>query len=209
MERIEQERLLYQMIQKQKSEQHLYMKAYIADLFSFTANTVSGFIDFEEASSTIVQVKQVLRNRPLKSVLLDYATERGINAGHLRLWNLANRKDGWVQLDDLFSDAELETRKVFFFLLRVFITKIYIIATEMVCQAKSNYPFLRVYIEHVIIQKQAWFPLIVSTMILVFVKVFDPVTQTIRYSMKSRFFTFAKISNNIFLGPWEAYTFPK
>ncbi|KAI9269716.1 cysteine proteinase [Helicostylum pulchrum] len=162
VERIKQEDLLNQMIRKQRSEQHLYMKAYIADLYSFTANTSSGFIDFEEASSTIVQVKHVLKNRPLKSVLLDYATERGINAGHLRLWNLANRMNGWVQLDGLFSDAELDT------------------STEMVCQAKSNYPFLRVYIEHVTIQNQAWFPLDTYTMILVFVKLFDPVTRTIR-----------------------------
>lgn len=114
VERIKQENLLNQMIRKQRSEQHLYMKAYIADLYSFTANTSSGFIDFEEASSTIVQVKHVLKNRPLKSVLLDYATERGINAGHLRLWNLANRMNGWVQLDGLFSDAELDTCKVIF-----------------------------------------------------------------------------------------------
>lgn len=194
VERIEQERLLNQIIQKQKSEQHLYMKAYIADLFSFTANTVSGFINFEEASSSIVQVKQVLRNRPLKSVLLDYATERGINAGHLRLWNLANRKDGWVQLDNLFSDVELNTCKViFFFSLKNVITKIYIIiATEMVCQAKSNYPFLRVYVEHVSIQKQPWFPLVTFAMRLVFVKVFDPVTQIMRYSTKSRFFYFCQ-----------------
>ncbi|KAI8046948.1 hypothetical protein BDF21DRAFT_405235, partial [Thamnidium elegans] len=162
VERIKQEKLLNQMIQKQISEQHLYMKAYIADLSSFTANTGSGFIDFDEANSTIVKVKQVLKNQPLKSVLLDYAMESGIKAGHLRLWNLVNRINGWVQLDGLFSDAELDT------------------SIEMVCQAKSNYPFLRVYIEHAPIQENILFPLVKLSMILVFVKLFDPATQTIR-----------------------------
>ncbi|KAI8047007.1 hypothetical protein BDF21DRAFT_352542, partial [Thamnidium elegans] len=114
------------------------------DLSSFTANTGSGFIDFDEANSTIVKVKQVLKNQPLKSVLLDYAMESGIKAGHLRLWNLVNRINGWVQLDGLFSDAELDTCK------------------------------------HAPIQENILFPLVKLSMILVFVKLFDPATQTIR-----------------------------
>ncbi|KAI8046949.1 ubiquitin-specific protease C-terminal-domain-containing protein, partial [Thamnidium elegans] len=143
VERIKQEKLLNQMIQKQISEQHLYMKAYIADLSSFTANTGSGFIDFDEANSTIVKVKQVLKNQPLKSVLLDYAMESGIKAGHLRLWNLVNRINGWVQLDGLFSDAELDT--------------LYYYSDRNGLPSKVKLSFSPCYIEHAPIQENICF----------------------------------------------------
>lgn len=114
MERINQEHLFNAMVEKQRSEQHLYMKVYVANLDSFWANWGTGFINFVEnvpIDPPIVQIKHVLRNAPLRTVLQAYSFEKNIDIRYLRLWNLANRYNGWVQLDILFSDEDLDLCK--------------------------------------------------------------------------------------------------
>lgn len=112
VERIRQEQLAIELIQTQRAERHLYTQVYIASDASFLSNTGSRFIPFDEnepvPTHPVVQTKNALKTQTLRQMLIQYAEECGAKPEYFRLWNLANRKNGNVQLDCLFADADLD-----------------------------------------------------------------------------------------------------
>ncbi|KAG2213843.1 hypothetical protein INT47_001112 [Mucor saturninus] len=162
VERICQEQEALKMLLKQREEQHLYVQVFIASDASFLSNTGAQWIPVvDHESMPAVQSKVALKTQTLRQLLEEYATEFGARPEHLRLWNLANRKNGNVQLDSLFSDADLD------------------LSIEEVCRPVPNYPFLRVYVETAS-NGFPLFPLPNSNAVLVFIKLFDPISQSLR-----------------------------
>lgn len=100
------------MIQKQREEQHLYTHVYIVTDASFLSNTGARWISTNETETmSVVQRKVALKTQTLRQLLEEYAAEYGAKPDYFRLWNLANRRNNNVQLDCLFSDADLDLCK--------------------------------------------------------------------------------------------------
>lgn len=165
VQRIKQEKLVIEEFHKIKAQQHLYIRAYVTTERSFLMNNGAGFLQFHENNPTdppIVSIEQVLKTQKLGEYLKSYAERHNVPLNLLRAWNLANRRHGDVRLDIPFTEEHLDLS-----------------LEEIRCQF-GGVPFLRIYMEYAnLLSGSALFHQPGTNIALIFVKLFDPVAQTL------------------------------
>ncbi|KAI8641621.1 hypothetical protein BD408DRAFT_452094 [Parasitella parasitica] len=100
-ERLEEEARIREQRRKDKEEQHLYMKAFIADDDTFRANTEFDFANFDEkdAADNHIIVSRILKNQLFSDFKEDIAAGLGLAPSDFRLWLMVNRQNRTVRID--------------------------------------------------------------------------------------------------------------
>ncbi|CAO3638238.1 unnamed protein product [Mucor fragilis] len=169
-ERLEEEARIREQRRKDKEEQHLYMKAFIADDDTFRANTEFDFANFDEKDATEnrLYVSRILKNQTFGEFKQDIAVGLGLPPSQFRLWLMVNRQNRTVRIDIPIPAEDNDST-----------------VDEIRLRYATNQPNLRLYLERasaVDEHGQAVFPPQPqqSPVILIFIKLFSPEHQEIR-----------------------------
>ncbi|KAG1052933.1 hypothetical protein G6F43_004949 [Rhizopus delemar] len=169
MERFKKEQIEIELINKQRSEQHLYTKAYIVGENHFYMNTGPDFVQvFEDDkdSSRTAAIRTVRKDMTLKMFIEEIAKELNTSSDCFRFWILLNRENQTVRLGIALEQTEEN------------------FTLEEIRQANHpEYPYLRLYLEAATIDPLTGLPLFHDTNaddILIFIKLFDQGSQTLR-----------------------------
>ncbi|KAI8337200.1 hypothetical protein BC941DRAFT_427009 [Chlamydoabsidia padenii] len=172
VQRIEEEHRLQERRRRDKEQQHLFMTVLTVSDVSFANNHGLDFVNFnddktgDESSHHRLRVRKDQLYGDFKQKL---ANELGLPVNHIRCWLLVNRQNRTIRPDAPILDEENNTT-----------------LDDIRHRYAPNQPILRLYIDTLIMSNPAnppSFPLPpskVSPEILVFIKLFDPVTQDIR-----------------------------
>lgn len=95
------------------------MTCFIATEKSFFVNKDPGFISVNAQagfnSDAPIQVKRVPRYWTLEKFMMEYAEENGTEPDQFRVWNMCNKRNGTVRLEEPFTPIDYEHSKYFFF----------------------------------------------------------------------------------------------
>lgn len=116
-ERLENEARIREMKLKEKEEQHLFTKAFIADDETFRANTAFDFANFEEkeASNNRIMVHKVRKDQTFGDLKEEIAALCGLIPQEFRFWLMVNRQNRTVRIDTPIPEEEHKSSKSFFF----------------------------------------------------------------------------------------------
>ncbi|CAO0799162.1 unnamed protein product [Mucor circinelloides] len=160
LERFENEKKLMKAIVKERAEQHLYMTVFIVTDTGFLLNNSVGFIDLlPQSNYHPYQKTRWLRTMTVGDFLQQYTAADNRNINYTRVWIINYRRRferGRLQPGFLIPTEEYH---------RISLQSL----------LTSDYPFLRLYIENCPIQEAPTDP----EDTLLFVKYYDPVTQTL------------------------------
>lgn len=174
IKRIEEERLAREKRNRERAEQHLYMRVVLATDESFEANTGFDFVRLDDrlrVEDTHVQALRVRKDQTYGEFMQELAENTGVQLGHFRLWLLVNRQNRTIRPDQPLSDSPEE--------LELTMEKI---QEKYVTDSQNT---LRLYMEtaKVVEDDVPVFPppsTANGQSVLVFIKLFDPKTQLIR-----------------------------
>ncbi|KAI9247273.1 hypothetical protein EDC94DRAFT_626246 [Helicostylum pulchrum] len=169
-ERIETEARIREQKRKEKEEQHLYMKAFIATEETFQCNQGFDFANFDEkdASENKIMVKRVRKDQTFASLKAELGQDIGIPDTQFRLWLMVNRQNRTVRIDIPIPKEEDQSS-----------------LDEVRAKFATNQVSLRLYLEKATVfdsEGQAVFPLTTvpsAQNILIFIKHFKPEAQMI------------------------------
>ncbi|RCI04918.1 hypothetical protein CU098_011576 [Rhizopus stolonifer] len=99
-ERIQTEERLRELRRKEKEEQHLYIKALIADDDTFRANTSFDFANFDEKEND-VHVYKVRKAQTFGEFKQEMAEKIQLKPSEFRFWIMVNRQNRTVPVDDI------------------------------------------------------------------------------------------------------------
>lgn len=109
MERFKKEQIEIELINKQRSEQHLYTKAYIVGENHFYMNTGPDFVQvFEDDkdNSRTAAIRTVRKDMTLKMFIEEIAKELNTSSDCFRFWILLNRENQTVRLGIALEQTE-------------------------------------------------------------------------------------------------------
>lgn len=168
-ERFERERIERDNKRREKEEQHLYLHVQVIENAHFKAH--EGFdlapwddTDGEPAASP--RIYKVLKANPFRDLVKQVATDLGEPEDRVRLWSMVNRQNKTVRPDQPIADLEMSIEDAF-------------------SKYGNKGQFFRLWAE-VAPQTEGlppnWSsaPLSQGTHIVIFLKLFDPETQTLR-----------------------------
>lgn len=181
LERIENEKKMVEAIEKQRAEQRMYMPVYIVTDTGFLMNRGIGFIN-DQAQNELCPYQETrwLRRTTVGGFLQQFTTANNRDINDTRIWIIGPRQE----------DERLPPRPINLLPAELYnsLCKLTLLYTDCKCTHDMEalqglcrdeaYPFLRLYIEHCPIHEAPTDP----EDILLFVKYYDPVTQTLRYS---------------------------
>jgi ubiquitin carboxyl-terminal hydrolase 7 len=100
-ERLENEARIRELRRKEKEEQHLFTKAFIADDDTFRANTGFDFANFEEkeAAENRIMVHKVRKDQTFGGFKEEIAAIIGLPPREFRFWLMVNRQNRTVRID--------------------------------------------------------------------------------------------------------------
>jgi ubiquitin carboxyl-terminal hydrolase 7 len=100
-ERLESEARIRELRRKEKEEQHLFTKAFIADDETFKANTAFDFANFEEkeAAENRIMVHKVKKDQTFGDFKEEVAAMTGLMPQEFRFWLMVNRQNRTVRID--------------------------------------------------------------------------------------------------------------
>ncbi|GAN10196.1 cysteine proteinase [Mucor ambiguus] len=163
LERIENEKKTMEAIEKQRAEQHLYMKVYTVSDAGFLMNRGIDFIDaLAQKEWCPYQETRLLRSMTVGDFLQQYTAADNRSINDTRVWIIGPQPR---TAKKLLRPVHLVPKESYSSLK----------ALQGLCR-DQNYPFLRLYIEDYPIQEAPTDP----EVILLFAKYYDPVTQTLR-----------------------------
>lgn len=94
---IEHEKELLAAVEKQKSEQHLYMTVYTVKDSGFMMNRGAGFVSYNEdmhsSSESPVQKQQVLRAKTVGEFLMEYTSNNDMDINNVKIWLFENQRN--------------------------------------------------------------------------------------------------------------------
>ncbi|CAO3700741.1 unnamed protein product [Rhizopus stolonifer] len=168
VQRFKKDQIEIEMINKQRLEQHLYLKVYIAYDESFYANAGLDFIrviEDDKSGNSMVTIRLIRKDKTLKTFVQEVAQELQINSDMFRFWILINRDNQTVRLGLPLDQNEED------------------FSLERIQQMHHpEHSFLRLYMETAILDPLTGFPTFPSTddeQSLIFIKLFNPVSQAI------------------------------
>jgi len=169
-ERLEEEARIREQRRKDKEEQHLYMKAFIADDNTFRANTEFDFANFDEKDSTesCPYLSRILKNQTFGDFKQEIATGLNLPPSGFRLWLMVNRQNRTIRIDIPIPPEDDDST-----------------VDEIRLRYATNQPNLRLYLERASALDEhgvAVFPPQPqqSPVILIFIKLFTPERQEIQ-----------------------------
>ncbi|CAO3595063.1 unnamed protein product [Absidia cylindrospora] len=173
IERLDEEHKLQEQRRRDKEQQHLFMPALIVTDESFKNNHGLEFIDTNSDASKVdtacYRRTRVRRKQSYSEFKKELASELGLQSNHIRCWLLANRQNRTIRPDAPIPDHEMDN------------------SLEDIClRYSSGQTTLRLYVESAVSiapQYQPVFPPPPSkytTKMLIFIKLFDPITQNVR-----------------------------
>ena len=174
IKRIEEERIAREKRNRERAEQHLYMRVILATDESFEANTGFDFVRLDDrfrVEDTHVQALRVRKDQTYGEFMRELSENTGIQMGHFRLWLLVNRQNRTIRPDQPLSDSQEEFELTMEKMQEKYVT--------------DSQNTLRLYMEtaKVIEDGVPVFPppsTANGQSVLVFIKLFDPKTQSIR-----------------------------
>lgn len=90
IQRITNEKEISAAIEKQRSEQHLYMTVYTVTDSGFMMNRDTGFVSYNEDmhsyTESPVQQQQVLRAKTVGEFLMEYASNNDMDINNVKIW---------------------------------------------------------------------------------------------------------------------------
>ncbi|CAG8730823.1 21837_t:CDS:10, partial [Racocetra persica] len=148
---------------KEAKERHLYLTIKIVTLATFERHQGFDLVNFDDRQYSISEVPQfkVLKSETYRTLKTMVSQQVGIPYEQTRLWILVNRPNKTVRLDTPISDHFLD------------------MTMEEICLQHELKLFLEVA-DKPIDGKEAWFPTLeYSSLLLVFIKYFNPNTQSL------------------------------
>ncbi|KAI8880799.1 cysteine proteinase [Backusella circina FSU 941] len=169
-ERIQQEARIRAQKQKERDEQFLYMKTFIATDKTFAANHGFDFADFDEknAENNHLTILRTRKDQPFGEYKAELAQAMSIRPDEFRLWIMVNRQNRTVRIDmPILNEESASTIE------------------EIRQRYSATQTNLRLYLERAMYDADGnpVFPLAPqesSGLSLVFIKLFTPSTQTIQ-----------------------------
>ncbi|KAI9484595.1 cysteine proteinase [Zychaea mexicana] len=159
--------------EKDRAEQHLYMRMYLVTDEHFQSNTGFDFVelyDRQSSDKTLVQSQPILKKQKYGAFMQELAEKMGKNVNEFRLWLLMNRQNRTVRPETPITNNEKEME----------------LTMEQIKQKylNENQP-LKLYVETATVYQngQPYFPPPPSNtaqQVLVFIKLFDPELQRVR-----------------------------
>ncbi|CAO3607806.1 unnamed protein product [Mucor fragilis] len=162
LERIENEKKMVEAIEKQRAEQRMYMPVYIVSDTGFLKNRGIGFIN-DQAQNELCPYQETrwLRRTTVGGFLQQFTAASNRDINDTRIWIIDPRQE----------DERLPPRPINLLPAELYNS----LSLQGLCRDEA-YQFLRLYIEHCPIHEAPTDP----EDILLFVKYYDPVTQTLR-----------------------------
>ncbi|KAI8331821.1 hypothetical protein EDC96DRAFT_548710 [Choanephora cucurbitarum] len=165
-ERIQTEERLREIRRKEKEEQHLYLKALIADDDTFRANTSFDFANFDEKDNC-VYVHKVKKTQTFGDFKKEVADKIQLPPSEFRFWIMVNRQNRTVRIDMPISEEDDKLP-----------------VDEIRTKYATTQPNLRLYLERASLHDKNGIPTFpphptASDVILIFIKLFRPEHQDI------------------------------
>jgi ubiquitin carboxyl-terminal hydrolase 7 len=169
-ERLMQEERFREVKRREKEEQHLYLKVFIADDDSFRNNTGFDFVDFEEKNmqESRVMFIRIRKDLPFGEFRQTVAHNLNLDPSEFRFWIMVNRQNRTIRIDTPIPTEED-----------------YSTIEEIRARYSTNQVNLRLYLEKATFVNEANLPVFPppaesSHLILLFIKLFSPEQQLIR-----------------------------
>ena len=177
----------------EEQERHLFLQVHVVndnDLAFHSGFDIGFPLDARATSaSTPVRVFKARRDQSLGEFLQVYASEINVDAAQVRFWNIVSRQNKTLRIESAFPEEKLKSSKCVY----VWVCVYFVLGLADVVVYQKTLGEMRIYAQLASsdISKNAFAgsprignvmsPQSVSKEIILFIKQYDPLTQTLKY----------------------------